>query len=229
MRIAYTASSDSHTLTAPNNTTITFGPGDVVPAQPNSTGVITWQKISGTTVDRLTFAVPMVNNVPLSYTLVGTWITNQANAPGGHSRIAVGGAPTISTDMPRSGSATYTSGVGGAALQGGSNYILTGHSSGTFSANFGTGAITTGLTLAGTLTPTDPTVVAFGSFTGTGTIASGGSGYSGTLGGTAANGATATGGFSGGFFGPQALETAFGYSFSAGSLTAVGALVGVKQ
>lgn len=230
VRVAYTQASDSYTLTASDNSTATFAPADVVqPAPGTPPGVLVWRKTSGTTVEQFALATPIINNVPLSYTAIGTWLTAQAGTPNGHVRIGVGGAPTIASDMPKTGTASYTTLVGGAAKDGTNNYMLTGNSSGTFSANFATGAITTALILAGTQAPSGTTVTAFGTFNGTGTIASGTSGYTGTFGCTAMNGSAATGGFAGGFFGPQALETGYGYTLGAGTLTAVGTLSGVKQ
>ena len=103
-------------------------------------------------------------------------------------------------------------------------YSLSGNSSGTFSANFVTGAINTTLTLAGTVAGSAAAPVNFGTFTGTGTLTSGGPGYTGTLTGTPADGI-----FSGAFFGPQALETAFGYFLSGTKFSAAGGASGTKQ
>lgn len=229
VRVAYTAASDSYTLTAPDNTTVTFNPSEVVQPAP-AANTIQWLKRNSSNVvtDQFTLIVPTSGGVALSYTIIGTWGTN-LNSSSPTYRIAVGGAPTIASDMPKSGTANYTVGVGGAANLAGAPYNLSGNSTGTFSANFGTGAITTALTLTGTPQPSGGTPTTFGTFNGSGTIASNSPGFTGTISGTASNGTAATGGFSGAFFGPQALEVGFGYTITAGTFSAVGGVSGVKQ
>jgi hypothetical protein len=235
--VAYNAANDSYTLTAPDGATQTFGVADRqievgangVPPSPNS---LFYSKFIGNTGHKFTLVAPG-GSVPLSYTVIGTWSTKEEEELGtviiGAStklatvRIAVGGSPTFSSDMPKTGTANYTMGVGGSAISSGDSYNLSGSSSGTFSANFATGGITTTLTLAGQ-PAFSGSQINLGTFNGTGTIASGGPGYSGTLSG---NGATGV--FSGAFFGPQALETGFAYMLAAPNFSAVGAASGVKQ
>jgi hypothetical protein len=235
--VAYNAANDSYTLTAPDGATQTFGVADRqievgangVPPSPNS---LFYSKFIGNTGHKFTLVAPG-GSVPLSYTVIGTWSTKEEEELGtviiGAStklatvRIAVGGSPTLSSDMPKTGTANYTIGVVGSAISSGDSYNLSGSSSGTFSANFATGGITTTLTLAGQ-PAFSGSQINLGTFNGTGTIASGGPGYSGTLSG---NGATGV--FSGAFFGPQALETGFAYMLAAPNFSAVGAASGVKQ
>lgn len=226
--VAYTASSDSYTLTAPGGATQSFSPAELQPQNPSTPNLIQYAKTVGTTRDLLSLIAPTSGGVPLSYTVVGTWGTADLTAGTAVFRVAIGGSPTLNSDMPKSGTATYTVGVGGSALDrsGASpvNYTLAGNSSGTFSANFATGAISTSLTLAGTASPSGTTVQPLGTFTGTGSLGSGGPGFSGTLSGTGANGV-----FSGLFLGPQALEMGFGYALSGATFSAAGAVTGVKQ
>src|SRR5262249_47517504 len=144
---------------------------------------------------------------------------------------AIGGVPTGASDMPRTGSATYSAGTGGAAFQKKTNYTLRGNSTATFSANLASNSVATALALAGgaaTGDPPQPTpgpLVQFGTFNGTGTISSSGPGFTGTLSG--ANGVT--GNFSGAFFGPKALEMGYAWFLNGTGLNAVGSAVGVKQ
>lgn len=280
--VAYNASADSYTVTAPagpavifflsgtsptttsfSGMTQTFGPADLQPANPSLPNGVTYVKVDGTARHQLTLIAPG-GSVPLSYTTLGTWSTVEIGSNSGTFRIAVGGSPTLASDMPKNGSASYAIGVGGTAIKtetglpvttstplslpssgmSGSStlvtdvtpyppgypvtttYNLSGNSSGTFSANFATGAITTTLALVGTVAGPGATPVNFGTFNGTGTLTSGGPGYTGTL----AGGQTpSTGIFSGAFFGPQALETAFGYFLSGTNFSAAGAVVGAKQ
>lgn len=272
--IAYDAAADSYTASWPVVAgtifiaPVTFGPADLQPASPSLPNGVSYVKSSGNVSNQLTLIAPD-GSVPLSYTVFGTWstINTSDNGPfianSGTFRTMIGGSPTLVSDMPKTGSANYTIGVGGTAIvtrapgsdlgapfppsspgsgSGGvttivdatpyppgmepvtTTYSLSGNSSGTFSANFASGAINTTLTLAGTVAGSAAAPVNFGTFTGTGTLTSGGPGYTGTLTGTPADGI-----FSGAFFGPQALETAFGYFLSGTKFSAAGGAGGTKQ
>jgi hypothetical protein len=222
--VAYTAASDSYRLTAPDGTTVTFDPSNAQPTPAGSNSQF-WLKTNGAIRDQFALTVPTVAGVPLSYTVVGSW---------GHIdpatttlfRLAVGGAPTLAGDMPKTGTATYSTALGGSAVVSGVTvpYSLTGNSTTTFSANFGTGAISTLLTLAGTPASGGSTVTSLGTFTGTGTIASSSPGFTGTLTGTNANGL-----FAGAFFGPQALEMGYDWSVAGTNFSAAGTVTGVKN
>jgi len=144
--------------------------------------------------------------VALTYLSYGSWShTDSQNAD---TRVTdfIFGYPTASTDMPRSGTATYQTSVSGQELFNGYSPRLGQYDVGgsaTLSANFGTGAIDTTLQLQRTL---DNGVI--GTFTGSGTINS--NQFTGTFSATDPN--FQSGSFSGGFFGPQAAEA--GYTFS---------------
>ena len=222
--VAYTAASDSYKLTAPDGSTVTFDPSNAQTPPAGSNSQL-WVKTVGTTRDQLLLSVPTISGVPLSYTLIGSWgHFDTTNVTPGLIRLAVGGAPTIASDMPKTGTATYSTSVGGAAFANGvtPSYTLTGNSTSTFSANFGAGTISNALTLAGA--QGSGPVTNFGTFTGTGSIASTGPGFTGTLTGTGA-----TGVYSGAFFGPQALEMGYEWSLNGGTFTAVGTVTGLKN
>jgi hypothetical protein len=70
--VSYTAATDTYRLTAPDGATATFDPSSVQPPPPGSTA-LQWVKVTGTTRDQFTLSVPLVNGVPLSYTVVGVW------------------------------------------------------------------------------------------------------------------------------------------------------------
>lgn len=234
--VAYNSATKTYTLTAPGGATQTFGPADqqvIVAADgdPEPLNTTAYVKFVGTTREMFTLVVPG-GAVPLSYTVIGTWSTSDQSSLGTVGpadpdtfRVAVGGSPTLASDMPKTGTANYAIGVDGTILANGNGYILLANSSGTFSANFGTGAITATLTLIGA-TPSccSGSSINLGTFNGIGAIASAGPGYSGTLSG---NGATGV--FSGAFFGPQALETGFGYMLAGPNYSAAGVASGVKQ
>jgi hypothetical protein len=152
---------------------------------------------------------PSISGVPLLYTRFGTYLKINANILNINSSsinpIAafVFGQPTAST--PTSGSATYSADLFGAValLNGQDTQLYTlgdGHGSATFSANFATDSVTTLISL-------DADGRDFGDLNGTGSIMSGGPAFSGNLTGAA------SGGFTGAFFGPSAVE--MGYVFNA--------------
>jgi hypothetical protein len=228
--IAYTASSDSFTLTAPDGTTDTFSsaappppgfppPANAVLTPPTNTVVL----FSG--LGTFSITAPVVNGVALSYTAIGSWNRIQNGVQTLH--FAVSGVPTIVSDMPRSGTATYQTSVGGTAfaLGGSTPRSLQANSTATFSANFGAGTVETTLNLVGAGLNQLP--VDFGSYSGTGTITSGSPGFSGTLASAASNPISATGEFSGAFFGPQASEMGFGW-YLTGGIAAQGITTGTK-
>jgi hypothetical protein len=220
--IAYTASSDSFTLTAPDGTTDTFSSTAPPPPgfSPPPNTVVLFGSLS-------TFSItaPVVNGVALSYTAIGNWNRIQNGVQTLY--FAVSGVPTIVSDMPRSGTATYQTSVGGTAfaLGGSTPRSLQANSTATFSANFGAGTVATTLNLVGAGLNQPP--VDFGSYSGTGTITSGGPGFSGTLASAASNPISATGEFSGAFFGPQASEMGFGW-YLTGGIGAQGIITGTK-
>ena len=237
--VAYTASSDSYTLTAPDGASQSFGPAELQAPNPSAPNTILYVKTNGATSDGLNLIVPTTTGgLPLSYTVIGIWGTIDTSNNTSTFRIALGGAPTIASDMPKTGTANYAVGVGGSAavtsqsplgVPTNTSYSLSGTSSGTFAANFGAGTIQTSLVLAGTGglsgPPGAPSAVQnFGLFTGTGQLTSGGPGFSGTLTGTSVFGV-----FSGAFFGPQALETGYVWSLNGPSFSGVGVVTGVKQ
>lgn len=221
--IAYTASSDSYTLTAPGGGSTIFGPADFKQAQsaPNVPNMIVYQKTTSAGTEMLGFSSPAVNGVNLSYTLIGSWL----HAISGGNPVlylAVGGSPTVASDMPKIGTANYAVAVGGLVSVpngsgGATNNLLSNSATGTFSANFGTGQITNSIHLLSS------TGADFGTINGTGAIASNSSAFTGTFAGAT------SGGFSGSFFGPQAAEMGMSWGLSTGSYTAVGTMTGFKQ
>jgi hypothetical protein len=231
--IAYTASTNSYKLTAPDGSTTTFGPADLASNSPPPLSVPPpantqqWFRNNGTTSDSFRLTVPQVNGVALSYTVVADWEHVNNLGQTGVARIAIGGMPTLASDMPRTGSATYATAVTGTANRGGISDSLTGNSTATFSADFAHGSVTTALNLVRSGLNVQP--LALGSFNGTGTISSTGPDFTGTLSGGDTSGIAATGAFAGAFFGPKALEMGYAWYVSGGAFSAVGAVTGVKQ
>jgi hypothetical protein len=195
---------------------------NIVPTKSNS-NLTYYDKTSGGFREILQLIVPPVKGVNLSYTLVGTWsrldtITNLAQG-----QIAVGGIPTIASDMPKTGTASYD--VDGTGAYVTSSAVLYGGAlaDSTFSANFATGVLSTTLHMVGT-PQAGGAAVDFGTATGSGSITSGTSAFTGSL-----SVADRTGAFAGSFFGPQAVEMAYAWYLRGPAFTADGLLVGIKK
>ena len=193
----------------------TFTAADEVPGQSAPLARLFSQANPAGGVFGGSLTTPVVNRVPLSYTRFGTFFTAGPGQPlDGHAFVF--GVATLARDLPKTGSATYTSAVGGTAFAAGSPgpLRLIG-STATFSANFATGAIATDLKLIGTpIAGGAP--IALDTLAGLGSISGAKPGFSGSFTGTG----TVAGSFSGGFFGPNAVE--FGYDFLVGGTNAGG-------
>jgi hypothetical protein len=209
--IAYNASSDTFTVTAPGGSA-SFTGAHLVPSAP---GTVKLVKSSGSSADELTLTVP------LTYGMVTVWNHQDLGSPI-TGRLAIGGSQTQASDVPKTGSASYSVSVAGAAQSAGTTYNLT-SSTGTFTANFGGGTVQTSVTLAGP--PANGGAVSnFGTFSGSGNLSSGGPGFAGTL-----SGGSGSGIFQGAFFGPQAAEVGYGYVIPGTSFSSAGVVIGTKN
>lgn len=231
--VAFNGTNNTYTLTAPNGATVTVGPSDIV-LDDATKGITAFQKRTGA-YDDVTLFGPKVNGVTLSYTVAGNWTHLESSTSNkNYAAGMIGGIPTYAGDMPRSGTASYSATVIGGGRYNNTPYDFssantggTGNSTATFSANFGTGAISTSLNLVGM--PPASGGLSIGTrfdrtFTGTGTIASGTNGFSGTFTG----GSVTTSGFSGAFFGPAAKEFGYAFFLTGSDFTASGAVAGTK-
>lgn len=176
----------------------------------------------------LTLWAPEVRGVRLSYTRNGTYNYTAPTVEDGRFARFVFGSETANSDMPRTGSATYRTSVEGVVVQTEAGslpaYYPVKPDNATFSANFQDMSVATTLLLSttgaqGTSGPDRD----FGSLSGKGTIAAAGSGFTGSF-----ENAGITGGFSGAFFGPGAVE--MGYAFHAvhADYVTVGSVSGIK-
>lgn len=223
LTFAYNAASDTFTITTPTGLSATFDPSHFQPAQSTASARV-FVKGSPSTTQVLVLNRPAIGGVPLSYAEVASFF--DVNTTTGW--VAVGGVPTRSSDMPRSGSASYTAATVATITANGQPYTVNAStgSTATFSANFGANSVSTSVHLAGSPNGGGP-VVDFGTVSGTGTISSTGPGFTGTFAGTSGPG------FSGAFFGPQGVEAAYGYNFisgySGGSYEAFGVTVAKKN
>ena len=209
--IAYDAANKSYTVSN-GQVSATLGAAD----RTISGNLDIYAKQNGLIVDQLT----LYNNVrvgtsqagspvKLTYMSYGLWehsdhnqILDPNSAAGDRKQsYFLFGYPT-DADMPRTGSATYSTAVTGTeeAFLGNGRSDLTG--SATFSADFGAGTVSTDLTLASAANQNP-----IGTFNGTGTISA--DQFNGTF--TSNAFAFLGGAFAGGFFGPKAEE--MGYTF----------------
>ena len=219
------------TVTEPGGTAATFTAFDVDAI--NSTATTqAYSKVAPSGTQQLRLTVPTVAGVALSYTVIGFFLDAGNSGAPSVTRVwtAVGGVPTLASDMPRTGTATYTAETSADVVTNAAIYASDPTSTATFAANFGAGTVQTSVHLfgvspfVGPLSPSPGTPpVDFGTFTGTGTIAAGGPGFAGSFAGTTGAG------FSGAFFGPQAQEMAYSFNFAANGIEAFGATRGVKH
>jgi hypothetical protein len=154
----------------------------------------------------------------------------RADSTTGAHRITYGvwGYPTANSDMPTTGSATYTARVAGRAVTGGAGgTVVRLGGTATITVNWGTGAV--GITANVTTVAAGGVETPYGTFTGTGSIAVGANTFTGNFGPAS----PIPGNLTGAFFGPQGAE--IGISFAASGMVgpvdtrAVGVLVGKKS
>jgi hypothetical protein len=224
VRIDYNAANDSYTLTAPDGATDTFSSSTSV-APVGYTPPANVTVLFNNTGSH--FAIPTLSGsgVTFSYLQLGDW----DHIRGGIESIylTVSGVPTIARDMPRSGTATYRTGIAGTVFQGAlPSYSTTTGSSSAFSADFGAGTVSTTIHLVAA--QPNASAVDFGSYSGNGRIASGGPGFAGALTPAPGNAFAATGEYSGAFFGPQAQEMGYGWYLKDGGISAQGVVIGTK-
>ena len=196
------------TYTVQNSTAAaTFGAGD----RSSNTYLDTYSKQSGTAADALTLFSNVRSGasqsgapVQLTYLSYGSWSHDDSSSGDHRDSYFLFGYPTADAEMPRAGSATYSTAVTGNLV---SVFFSQGESSvngsATFSADFGTGTVDTQLTLR---TPAQNLI---GTYVGTAPIAA--NAFAGTF--TSSDDLYLnSGSFAGGFYGPNAKE--MGYTFS---------------
>ena len=222
--IAYNPTSDSYTLTAPDGATDSFSSStSVFPVgyTPPANATVLFNN----TGSHLTIPTLSASGLTFSYLALDYWTHIQAGVESIYHTVS--GVPTLARDMPRSGIATYRAGIAGTVFQGAlPTYSTQTGSSATFSADFGAGSVTTTIHLVAA--QPNASAVDFGSYSGNGSIASGGPGFSGQLASAPGNAIFATGEFSGAFFGPQAQEMGYGWYWKGSGISAQGVVVGTK-
>lgn len=240
----YNASTGAVSLTGQQGSASSFTADNIVI---QTTAVVRYQKGVGSIAtaptipsEALNITTPSVGGVELSYTRVGVWSIWSPSLGAYQTSTGVFGVNTLASDMPRTGSATYTTAVAGGGVVNGASaqnlQVDTSASTANFTANFAANSLTTSINLVGKVqtgaSPSGPLfdgpTIALASVSGTGTISSTGSTFGGTLSSASLNGQ-----FAGAFFGPKAAEMGYIYGISgqfANGLNgfAVGAVTGRK-
>ena len=208
-------------------TTDTFGDADVSLSDGT---FVKYARDEGDRTRLLTLLVPGEQNqlISLSYLTYGYWAQFPSTGSSLQSEEIVffaGGQRTLPEHMPRSGSGTYAGVVDGLALRGGEWYRLLG-STGTLSADFGAGSISSSLLLVGSRSA--GVNVSFGSINYTGTISSSSSAFSGVYQSGSGDFNASSGSLFGGYFGPSASEAWFIFDVTGPNASATGVFVGKR-
>lgn len=195
--VAYNATNQSYTLTA-NVGSQTFTPSNRDAGL--STGQVTvYTKRSGNVSDQLALANGGAAGFTYSNFAAWTRTTASTTASPVHNSFVVYGIPTASSDLPRSGSATYSIVGGGIWAVNNSAIPLAGK--GTLTADFAAATVQTtfdlGLSNIG------------GIMTGSAPISSGNASFSGSM-----QNALFAGPMAGGFFGPGAQEVGAAFTLT---------------
>ncbi len=224
----YVVSSNEIQLIRNNSLLVKFNASELSPDSTADLALFTRGTVPFTELPQEVFElhVPTISGVPLSYTRFGTYAKINANILNvNNSNINplvafVFGQPTANASMPTSGTGTYSTGIFGAVVvpNGLDTQFYTlgdGYGSASFSANFASGTISTLVSL-------DTQGGDFGDMTGTGVILSGGPAFNGTLSGSA------SGGFTGAFFGPNAVEMGYVFEAEGSNFLTYGNVFGTK-
>lgn len=197
---------------------------------PTTPGAFTQLELLNNTIPPATTGgASVVTNDPLLGTLTrstyAAWWRGESTAGTKRITYATMGYPTLPSDMPKTGTVSYTVAVVGRSVispAAGASAVDRLSGTATLSINYATGLVTLNMTLnrGGT---------AYGTFTGTGAIAAGNNQFTGSFG----TGSTAGGTFQGVAYGSQAAEIGITFAITgavtAGDSRAVGVVIGKKS
>lgn len=216
-----------------------FVAADLTAGTPPATGVTEYAFVQNGTTAGQTARAEFLNNTVTGKVTTDTGLALvqtsyagylRADSTAGAHRITYGvwGYPTVATDLPTTGTATYTARVAGRAVTGGAGGTVTRvGGTVTITVNWVTGSV--GITANVTTVGAGGVETPFGTYTGTGALPVGTVNFAGNFGAAS----PIPGNLGGAFFGPQGAE--IGLSF-AGSGTIggidtrlVGVMVGKKN
>ena len=202
-KVVYDSATGTYTLRDTGNPSLTstFGPANIT----GSDAAFTYySKTSGSNVETFRLLNKGVGNpsIALTYVQYGHWrrASTTSGVTSSNDTYVVFGSRTPGSAVPRTGSAAYSTVLDGTYVNKNGVYEVDG--AGSLTANFGAGTIGYSATLTGTREG-GGTNIAFGTLTGTGSIAFRNAGFKGT-------GTTNGSGFkldvNGNFYGPAAEE-----------------------
>ncbi|HEV7288415.1 hypothetical protein [Sphingomonas sp.] len=217
-----------------------FGTGDLLTAPVPAVTEYVYRESTAPTTPGAFTQLDLLNNtvtgqvtsdtaLALTRTSYAGWWRGDSTA--GAKRITYGvfGYPTVTTDMPTTGTATYTVRIAGRSViapAAGASPVDKLGGTATLSINYATGLVTLTLNLQRVTAGGN---VTYGTFTGTGAIPVGSNQFTGSFG----PGSTVGGTFQGLAYGPQAGEIGISFAISgavaAGDSRAVGVVVGKKN
>lgn len=223
--VTYDAAADSFTISVSQGAAVynqTFAPGDIDAGRSDASFRVYTVDNGGGDITDFVLLIPGDPTFNLSYVTLGLW--NSVTADAGRE-VTIGtvvfGVETADSDMPATGSATYTGLVVGQLDASNTIFSLAGDVQ--IDANFASGAITgafTNMVKENTLTGG---LSAWRDFSATGSITAGTNLFSGTA---TTDDTLLTGAFDGGLFGPAATEVGGSFELSGAGETATGAFVG---
>jgi hypothetical protein len=222
-RVVYDSATGTYTLRDTGNPalTSTFGPANIT----GSNAAFTfYSKSSGSNVETFRLLNKSLTNplIVLSYVQYGQWrrSTTSAGVTSTNDTYVVFGSKTPSSAIPHSGSASYATYLDGTFVNKDGVYAVTG--TGSLNAYFLTGLIDYSATLTGT-PEAGGSNIAFGTTTGTGSIAYSSSGFKGT---GATNGSGYRLDVNGNFYGPAYEEIGGIFRLTGNGGSGTGAIVG---
>lgn len=225
-QVRYDAGAASYTLVGSLVPQVTFGSGDKVAASSNAT-VTAYQKTSGSRQDNLALFNAGSGNPVLALTYVSYGaqqsITDRGSSIDVDTAFFTFGVATASSDMPRTGTASYRTNLDGQFADASGVYAVGGASS--LTADFAAATVAFSMTPVGTNVISGGTKT-FGTQTVNAAIQSGTNRFSGT--GTA-NPQGYRGALTGAFYGPQAAEVGGVISIVGNNGFGTGAVVGRKN
>ena len=199
-----------------------FGPTSIDGAASNSKFTV-YRKTATGLVETFRRLNPGATNplITLSYVGYGEWkrVTSTTAGTAINDTYVLYGARTASSDMPVSGSASYSTILDGTFVNKDNLFAVSG--SGSLTANFGAGTIAYSTTPVGTAA--DATILNFGTVGGTGSIATASASFTGNP-----NFANPTYAMSlkGYFYGPAAAEVGANFRLIGGGGNGTGVMVG---
>jgi hypothetical protein len=227
VQVRYDSANGAYTIITTMLPNVTFLPADR--SATDSTAVITaYSKSAGGKTDNLALFNPGAGNtqLALTYASYGGWQSTTANGTATDVSTAyfVYGIKTAPGDLPTSGTASYKTTLDGVFAGDAGVYTLSGNSA--ITADFAAGEIDFSMSPAGK-NIVDGSTKAFGAILGSGTIASGTTGFTGTSDAVSMNGYSAT--LAGQFYGPQGAEVGSTFQLTGADGQGSGIIIGKKN